>query len=71
MLSILSIRLNSSSNNHSFMKQRMRDSLCFRVSDQTREAIERLAVLKQVTIAEISRDLLIEGLRSRVEGYEV
>ena len=43
----------------------MRDSLCFRVSDQTREAVERLSALEQVTIAEMSRDLLLEGLRSR------
>ena len=50
------------------MGQRMRDSLCFRVSDQTREAVERLSALERVTIAEIARDLLIEGLRSRGEA---
>jgi hypothetical protein len=50
------------------MKQRMRDSLCFRVSDQTREAIERLSTLERVTIAEIARDLLLEGLRVRGEA---
>lgn len=50
------------------MKQRMRDSLCFRVSDQTREAVERLAILERVTIAEIAMDLLVEGLRSRGEA---
>lgn len=52
----------------SSMKQRMRDSLCFRVNDQTREAIERLSTLERVTIAEIARDLLIEGLRARGEA---
>jgi len=47
------------------MKQRMRDSLCFRVNDQTRETIEQLSILERVTIAEIARDLLIEGLKAR------
>ena len=46
----------------------MRDSLCFRVSDQTREAIERLSTRERVTIAEIARDLLMEGLRARGEA---
>ena len=45
----------------------MRDSLCFRVSDQTREAVEKLATLERVTIAEMARDLLVEGLRSHGE----
>ena len=68
MLVLTSIRLYTLYVLSFSMKQRMRDSLCFRVSDQTREAVERLSTYERVTIAEIARDLLIEGLRARGEA---
>ncbi len=47
------------------MKRRMRESLCFRVSDSTCNAVRQLAEAQERAIAEVARDLLNEGLRAR------
>jgi hypothetical protein len=46
------------------MKRRMRESLCFRVPDSTREAIEQISEKQERAIAEVARSLLIDGLRA-------
>ena len=43
----------------------MRDSLCFRVPERVREAVERLADAEDVAYSEMARELLNEGLKGR------
>jgi len=46
-------------------KARLKDSLSFRVSEKTREAIETFADSHDRALADVARELLAEGMRAR------
>jgi hypothetical protein len=43
----------------------MSETLCFRVNDATREVVDDLAYSERKTVAEASRDLIMEALKAR------